>query len=580
MLSKKNEVLWKYIWLLVFFSLATLYFTWPVANHIQSSFIAEKQKSDATQYIWNNYIFDDNVTFDKPLFETDKVLTPQKVNLWMHTYTPLMSAFGLLFDNKILGVNLFMLIHFILAALGAYILVNKFLNHHLASVLVALLFAFSPFKMIHLPQHYHLMLCGFMPWFILSFLRLKDIYICNQVKSIAFFKEVAICLVLWVLTLLSDYYSAAFLIYFVGLYILYYVYMKYFNHIKKLYILGGVVLLFVVSHVMIKYLYGKVDDKGGIYWGGDLVNLFVPNANTFLFDRSFFELKFHNLTYLLSSHEHQIYMGMVTIFLLLTTIVIYIRKRETWQLNVWQFIAVVFILIVFPSISFVGHRLCYSPTALLHFIPFFNNIRCPTRILGILHLILPLGLLMYIIPKLAVKYNKISIDICFGLLIVFSLVDLKTKPLNTLGETDVPKAISYIKELKGKTLLTMPTGIVDGMDKVGDFNVNQLYYQTIHHKQLIGGYISRLPKETFEYYKQDSVMNYILKLSAEGPSEIPMFSTAALNTFHQKFHPDMIYLENLHAGKNELDFFKHVVFEGKQIKETKIGNEVVLEILE
>lgn len=143
-----------------------------------------------------------------------------------------------------------------------------------------------------------------------------------------------------------------------------------------------------------------------------------------------------------------------------------------------------------------------------------------------------------------------------------------------------PKAISYIKELKGKTLLTMPTGIVDGMDKVGDFNVNQLYYQTIHHKQLIGGYISRLPKETFEYYKQDSVMNYILKLSAEGPSEIPKFSTAALNTFHQKFHPDMIYLENLYTGKDELDFFKNVLYKGKLLKEGKIGDDIILEVLD
>lgn len=75
-------------------------------------------------------------------------------------------------------------------------------------------------------------------------------------------------------------------------------------------------------------------------------------------------------------------------------------------------------------------------------------------------------------------------------------------------------------------------------------------------------------------------MNYILKLSAEGPSEIPKFSTAALNTFHQKFHPDMIYLENLYTGKDELDFFKNVLYKGKLLKEGKIGDDIILEVLD
>jgi hypothetical protein len=52
------------------------------------------------------------------------------------------------------------------------------------------------------------------------------------------------------------------------------------------------------------------------------------------------------------------------------------------------------------------------------------------------------------------------------------------------------------------------------MSSHGNHNAEYQYFQTVHHKPLIGGYMSRLPKNQIEAVRQFRLMRVLLDMSA------------------------------------------------------------------
>jgi len=44
-------------------------------------------------------------------------------------------------------------------------------------------------------------------------------------------------------------------------------------------------------------------------------------------------------------------------------------------------------------------------------------------------------------------------------------------------------------------VLELPTGVRDGTSSLGDFNPSAQYFQTVHRKPLVGGYLSRVSEQ-------------------------------------------------------------------------------------
>ena len=66
-------------------------------------------------------------------------------------------------------------------------------------------------------------------------------------------------------------------------------------------------------------------------------------------------------------------------------------------------------------------------------------------------------------------------------------------------------------------VITLPFGLRDGTISYGDFSAAAQFYQTVHQKPLVGGYLSRLPRRGIESYRQSHRLAVLMDLSAGRP---------------------------------------------------------------
>jgi hypothetical protein len=152
--------------------------------------------------------------------------------------------------------------------------------------------------------------------------------------------------------------------------------------------------------------------------------------------------------------------------------------------------------------------------------------------------------------------------------LVLTALELKPKPYPILSTADVPKIINTLKSSDASMVLPIPFGVRDGMREIGKIDLNDLYYQTIHEKAMLGGYISRIPASTFERYLSDPVCKQLLALSAAPNEKSTDPGQAAIDTFFQTFHPDAILIEPAYR-KTQAEQYIETLLQGRTYESTE-----------
>jgi hypothetical protein len=62
-------------------------------------------------------------------------------------------------------------------------------------------------------------------------------------------------------------------------------------------------------------------------------------------------------------------------------------------------------------------------------------------------------------------------------------------------------------------VLELPFGIRDGTSSVGDFTARSQFFQTVHGKRLIGGYLSRVSRRRVSDTRRDTMLDALIWLS-------------------------------------------------------------------
>jgi hypothetical protein len=88
--------------------------------------------------------------------------------------------------------------------------------------------------------------------------------------------------------------------------------------------------------------------------------------------------------------------------------------------------------------------------------------------------------------------------------------------------------------------MTLPFGLRDGLSSRGNFSAAYQYFQTVHEKPLVGGYVSRLPQGGLARYRRNRVMRVLMRLS-EGREVEPPLMRMALDEAPEALH-------SLHIG--------------------------------
>lgn len=523
--------------------------TWPLAGQLGSAFPAFPDQ-DGFMQLWNVWYFREAVLTGHNPFYSDWLLYPTGASLWLHTYTPIVGFVNLFIGNEMLALNLTLLAEYALSGAGAWLLARRWLRQPALAWLTGLFFAFSPYKTVRLPGHYDLMLTATVPFYVLAFLRAFEFEPGRFWPRVRSWGMVAACFALGTITLFSDYYVLFALLYFsLGYALWFWLRLGRINWRRArpwLVLAAGV----VVSHVVIRLLrLAGVPDNAGFWWGGDLAAYFLPADNSRWLPTAWAH-RFYNDPKIFNnpgSVENVMFLGYAVPLLSLVAALWPGRaasvRRQDAAGRPLAWVLLWFVLLTLPALRVLGQLKLNLPTGALHFVPFFNNIRCPTRWVMMVSLLLPIVGFGALEALWGPARRRLGLGVVGALLIGLVAVEFwPTAPPLTSSRT-MPAAFRAVAELPGEALFPVPVGLVDGYRVLGKVELRNFLYQPYYRKKLPTAYISRVSAEQFAAFEADTVVRTLLALQQAPPDTTftPPTATAAAR-FRAHYKPAAILI--------------------------------------
>jgi len=187
------------------------------------------------------------------------------------------------------------------------------------------------------------------------------------------------------------------------------------------------------------------------------------------------------------------------------------RPHRGWVL----FTAVFAIMAMGPFISIATH-LTYLPTpwALLRYLPIVGAARMPGRLTVLVMMGVAMMLAMVIQEMRSRSRHPRLYTGLIGALLVFELLPAP----RVLNSAVVPAPYQFIaQDPRPIRVLSLPFGLRDGVSSRGNYSASSQFYQTVHEKGLIGGYISRLPGDSIARYRGNSTLRVLMRYSEGTP---------------------------------------------------------------
>lgn len=213
----------------------------------------------------------------------------------------------------------------------------------------------------------------------------------------------------------------------------------------------------------------------------------------------------------------------------------------------WLALTVGFALLALGPFVIVGGANTHvpGPWALLRYVPIIGAARTPTRFA----VVAALGLAVLFAAALVAigrRYpeRRRMIAGAVGVLLVFELCPAP----RTLYSADVPSIYHVIAaDPRPVRVLQLPIGVRDGVSSAGNFTARYQYFQTLHGKPLIGGYLSRISRQRLEKMRRDFPTLDVLITLSEGAALTPEQTSRA----HERLPG---FLERTNVGWIVIDY--------------------------
>lgn len=277
--------------------------------------------------------------------------------------------------------------------------------------------------------------------------------------------------------------------------------------------LGAIVCLTILSPVL--YALGHRLAEGGrlqeeVFWrssppGVDAIAYVVPNPNHPLAGRVWRDW--------LSRERADAFPEQVASlpYVALAVVAIALWRRRRPLPRLWIAMTAVFAaLSLGPFVRVAGiDTYVPGPWAILRYLPIVGSARMPSRfvVLATLAFAMLFGLCL---ARVAVGRRRPVVLAGVAVLLVFELLPVP----RTLHAAEVPEVYRIVRDDPRRVrVLDLPFGIRDGVMSAGDFSASSQFYQTLHEKALIGGYLSRIPLAEVERYRKLPVLSALMRLS-------------------------------------------------------------------
>ena len=251
----------------------------------------------------------------------------------------------------------------------------------------------------------------------------------------------------------------------------------------------------------------------GVPWrsspgGVDLLALVIPNPN-------------HPLTpgwiadWLMSFQGGNLESVVSVPLVVLATI--FVAWRMGWRPSRWwTALAVGFgALALGPFVHVAGaNTYIPGPWALLRYVPVLGLARTPARFSVVM--MLAVAVLFAAALEWFGRTHPRHRNLSLAVVPVLVLIELLPAPV-TLHSAAVPRFYQQVAAAPGDVrVLELPTGVRDGTSSIGNFSARSQYFQTMHGKPLIGGYLSRVADDRKSEVRRIDMIDALIVLSEGG----------------------------------------------------------------
>jgi hypothetical protein len=499
--------------MLIAFTILAIIFTYPVCLSIISG---DKFPGlgDVYWFLWDLWWHNKALTeFNSPYYTT-YMFYPTGVNLAFSTLTPfnaLLSVPLQLIFGLIRTYNILWILSFIISGYGTFLLVKYLTGDIKAAFISGLIFMFSPYHFAHALGHLNLITIEWIPFYILFLFKIiSDDKIKNAIYAGIFLS----------LVFMSDYYYILYMSFFTSIFLLYYLFsdkkviLK--KDILKRFLIMTAAFILIISPLVYPLIKELLTSKSNyMYIGGfetysaDILGFFIPTQFHPIF-KDYVNPIYNNFTGNMA--ENTVFIGYTALFLALIAIL----KIKTKEIRFWTLSAIIALILTLGPILHINGELIRTiklPYSLLMNIPIVSIARVPSRwdVLVMLSIAVLAG---YGSSYIFQKSDKISdkryrnsilsnknLTIIFSCLILFEFLAIPYP----MASAKVPEFYYQLKnDTDNYAILEIPI-----TNYVPSFQSDILYYQTVHEKKLVGGYVSRMSQSTMEFIESTPILSQL-----------------------------------------------------------------------
>lgn len=480
----KAETVRRFLAVLSAFILASLFLFRPWLAHFSTMLIGPPENN--LQDFWNIWYTERTALDD--FFETNLLRFPEGALLNYHSFA-YPYVFAAAFLARLLDANRDMLVwldnaslfvSFPLAGTGAYYLVRRFVRNDFASLVGGYVFAFNPWHVAQLTHHAHVTHIEFIPPFVLAYLTAVE----KESKvwlaaAIAFGTLSALCCWYYL------FYAAYFMIFHTA-------YLRWHDKLPlsgwrikaPALCLTGIVALLSPLVVPMMWQAGVVE-KGGGYdaFVADIEALVAfPSTHPFSALSASFFTRAHEWTNN-NTWEGTVYLGLANLGLLAWLYFRQRKRKDPVVSYVFWAMAVFYVVAAGDCIHAFGFdTLIPLPDLLLSNLPFFDQVRTPSRAIVIVYLFLSVGV-GYALALLVREWRSKRAKIVLAAIAVLIVADFYPAHLE-MTDARCPKGLDIIKDdpEQGFGVLNLP---------FYDMSDVSMFQQTCHGRPVVLAAISR-----------------------------------------------------------------------------------------
>lgn len=499
----------------------SLLFTWPLVAHLDSRVIGSATWAfDEYTFLWNPWWFRYAILNlqANPLY-SDYIFYPVGISLVLYTFNLLNAALSLplqFFVGLPLIVNGLNLFSLAVSGYGTYLLALHLLGRRepgvqAAALVSGALYAFSASRIVYLALgHYNFANSHWIPFFVLCFVRLLE----RPTKG-----RGALAGVFLALTTLTELTLGTFLFLFALLYLLPLCLrnLRAIGSPKLLRALGALITVGLLLTAPFLYLVLKETLRGDytlVGWGGalqlsaDLMGFLTPSTLHPWWGGDWVgELR---RVIEGTARFGDVNTAFVGYGLLLAGLFALAVERR--RAGVWAWCALAFALLSLGPVLQVNGEYAFDldglkvtlpmPFAIFHYLPILKANRVPNRfiIMTILALAVLAGYaLHWILRRLPKGSLRTGAAALLGVLLMLEHTSIPVP----LTDARVPEIYYRLAQEPGDfTLLQFPLGWRNSFGTKGAERTQAQYYQSVHHKRLLGGNTSRNPAFKFDYFQR------------------------------------------------------------------------------